>query len=1112
MARDVPFSGLGLMPAPRAPLDAERLFVGREPAMSTLSAALSEAQRSQRGSILLITGEPGVGKTRLADEFGSYARDRGARVLSGRCPEHHGAPAFWPWVQVIREFVSGSDVEELNLGASEIEPIRHLLPNRDPTQPIPPPDAMDSENARFRFFDSVTLFLKEASRAQPLVLLLDDLHWADKSSLLLFQFLAREVGDFPILVIGTYRDYEVADDNPLVTVVQDPLCREIPLRGIGPDEVALLAQSIAKSRVSSEIVARIHRETEGNPFFVGEIVRLMLTEGQLDLPAGTDKIALPRGVRQVIGKRIRDLSQPCLELLRTASVIGREFSVPLLERVSRVPVESLLETLDEARHAHVLSTTDSVQGNFRFAHALLREVLYDGLATAKRLRLHRSIAEAMENDRNADCNESNLGELAFHFFQAAAFGDAEKAIDYSRRAGDAAVRMLAFEDAIRHYERALEALNLRPGIPDSMHCEIWVKLGNACIMASEPDRARSSFLQAAELSDRIDAAEIHARACFGLSEVTFEYGRIDDRVLNHLESGLAAVGDADSPLRARLLARLSVELCHTRDHRRFLPLSSESIAMARRTGDPGALAYALLKRQWIPFDPEQAQDRLERADEVVEMAYRAGDRALDLEGRIWRIVTLVNLGDIASVDTELEIFEERARAYKQPRFLWRLVRLWALRALMDGRFEEAEALATEAFQTGRDHAGNAAPAFWIQITQLRLQQGRSSEVLASVDKITERYPNVIPWRCALAHLYIIAGRTESARLEFERIVNTNLDELLQAPSGLISIAYLSEVAFQLKDLERASKLYALMLPYRDLNVETGLGVAAIGSTEHYLGLLATALEHWDAADTHFTRALESNTRMGAWPWVAHTQYSYATMLKGRGHAGDSEKARMLRDRCIESARSLGMKDLLARAESIEFETVETPSVRVETGEFKQHGDFWTISYSDLEFRLKDQLGLRYIAHLLNTPGTEVHSAELLAAGRGEPRRVAPEAHGEPVLDRKAQLAYRGRAETLREELEQAKDFNDIGRMERIREELNFIRDELSRSIGLGGQSRRMGSAGERARVSVTRTIKSALGKISIHHPELGAHLQATLRTGTFACYNPDPRIPVTWLT
>ncbi|MEO8457000.1 MAG: protein kinase, partial [Chloroflexota bacterium] len=387
------------------PLDrlATGIFVGREKEMDELRAGLEDAL-SGRGRLMMLVGEPGIGKTRTSEEFATYARLRNAQVLWGRCYEGEGAPAYWPWVQIIRSYVHDKEPKELmsemGPGAADIAQVVSEVKERLPGLPAPP--TLEPEQARFRLFDSITTFLKNASKEKPLMVVLDDMHWADKPSLLLLQFMAKELRGSRLLVLGTYRDVELRRQHPLAQALgelnRENLSQRVLLRGLTENDVKRFVEVTAGTTPSEALVQAVYKETEGNPFFVNEIVRLLVADGRLEKAEGVKdwSVTIPQSVKEVVGRRLDHLSEECNKALTIGAVIGREFGVRLLEKVSEVKGDRLVDALEEAMGARVIAELPRGVDMYWFSHALIRETLYEELSTTRRIRLHRQIGEALE--------------------------------------------------------------------------------------------------------------------------------------------------------------------------------------------------------------------------------------------------------------------------------------------------------------------------------------------------------------------------------------------------------------------------------------------------------------------------------------------------------------------------------------------------------------------------------------------------------------------------------------------------------------------------------------------------------------------------------------------
>jgi predicted ATPase len=460
--------------------------------MGDLKACLEDAL-SGRGRLVMLVGEPGIGKTRTAQELATYAGLRGAQVLWGRSYEEQGVPPYWPWVQAIRSYVRERDPEqlrsEMGAGAADIAEIVSDVKERLPG--LKPAPQLEPEQARFRLFDSITTFLKTASQRQPLVLVLDDLHWADQPSSMLLQFVARELGGARLLIIGTYRDMELSRQHPLTETLgeltRERLFQRVLLRGLTQEDVGRFIELAAGVTPPSALVTSVYTQTEGNPLFVTEVVRLLVQEGELstDNVRETDSwtVRIPEGVREVIGRRLNRLSQRCNETLTAASILGREFTLDQLKPLSEdTSDDRLFEVLEEALAARVIEELPQSVGRYQFTHALIQETLAEELSLTRRVRLHARIAQALE-DLYGDDSEAHAAELAQHFAQAQTVLGTEKLVHYSLLAGKWALSARAYEEAEAHSQRGLVgkgvALTGTEPAPDRQSAALLSCLGQA---------------------------------------------------------------------------------------------------------------------------------------------------------------------------------------------------------------------------------------------------------------------------------------------------------------------------------------------------------------------------------------------------------------------------------------------------------------------------------------------------------------------------------------------------------------------------------------------------------------------------------------------------------
>ena len=1089
LANAVAARGLGTDSQEPSPV---RPFVGREQELAELRTAL-DLVAARRGSVFLITGEPGIGKTRLMQEVAAVALDQGWRVLIGRCWEEGGAPAYWPWIQIVRA------------AGGEFERLAAPLPDSSA------PGGADPDSVRFRLFDAATRYLVGAAQLRPLVIVLEDLHAADVSSLLLLRFLGEAIDQSPILVLGSYREGErrVREQGRLFGELVR-VSHRISLRGLSVDEVEAYAAAVVGDSTAREVAPRLHGITDGNPFFLGELVRLLSANGLLE---GVDKrvtdpmLRMPEEVRTLIRRRVAGLSPEAMSTLRVAAVIGRGFDLRVLERISHLSAPRLLDVLAEAIEAGAIVEAGT---RYSFVHELVRETLYEDVPPSRRRELHLTLGGVLEELSHAD-PEQHLSEIAHHLALAAPLGDADTVVDYLVRAGDRASALLAYEEAALDYGRALELVDAVEDASAERRGDLLLRLADAQWRAGDARAARSTFERATEAARRLGNGDMLARAALGyvtalggfLLNARFEVGGTGAGLL---EEALAAVPESDSPLRARLLARLAVELYSANEPvERRVALSSDAIAMARRLGDSEALVTAFHARNFALTTPELVHERLTHSEEMLDVARKIGDWEAEFLAHNSRYQCLLELCDGRAMDAEIEAMTQIAELIRQPFYHWHTVCLRAARATLDGRFEDAEELAREALEVGRLRQTTyfAYTFRYAQLFAIRWAQGRLPEHWPSIRSHSERFPWIPRWRDALAAAELADAR--AARAEIERHAARDFADLPRDGLWLLHLSGLGQCCVVTRDERRGEQLYELLLPFAERNA-VSYTQQPFGPVALRLAALAALVGRWDDAESHFGEAIECCRLLGARAIGAWVRFVYGAALLERG---DPSRAAGPLDEAGQMGSELGMTGLLERIDAL---SAPESGARGPQAVFRREGEFWTIAYAGNTFRLRDVKGLRYLAFVLGSPGKEIHVLELAQAAEGlaATRRRLTTGKAEPVLDAQAKEAYRGRLEELGEDLQEARDWGDPERVAGIEAEIEALTEELARAAGLGGRDRELASPAERARVSVTKAIKAAIKTIERHSPTLGAHLAASIHTGRFCSYAPPGEAPPRW--
>jgi hypothetical protein len=1103
-------------------------FVGRERELAELRAALQQTILGQ-GGLVLVSGEPGIGKTRLVEELSASAVNAGSQVLVGRCWESGGAPAYWPWIQALRSLgdVDPTIVARLT-GEAPVERGRELADA---------PSSLGPDGARFQLFDAVGLALDASAKGHPLVILLDDLHAGDTSSLLLLRFLAGSLARSRVLLVGTYREFE-AQSSDHADIFGD-LVRasvHVPLRGLATDDVSKYIAETAGFDVRASVVDAVHNATEGNPLFMREVVRLLIAEGRLavaDEQPGDPRMRIPDEVRIVIRRRLAALSNEARSTLRLLAVVGRDAQLAVLRRTTNLSLERLLEVIEESRATGLIAEDPQDAGRLRFSHALVRETLYEDLPAAQRLTLHADIGQALE-EMYANDLDRHAAELAHHFVEAIPLGYAARASEYASRAGDVAVASFAFEDAAVHYARALHAIDHDEAPDEERRCELLLSSGEAMWRAGRHEQARETFIAAGKLARKLGSAELLAASALGYAGPRFQgfAARTDDLLISLLEESLEALPHEDSRLRVRLLSRLVLELYWGSVDRR-ISLSEEALQMARRLNDVEAQFVALYSRDWALNGPDTLKERLASGDEIIELATRVGDREMIYLGHQFRATTLMETDDMRALDVEIEACAKLAGELRMPLYRWQVGVFRAMRALFGGAIAEAERLASDAVAMMKDQPSELATVgFGVQMFYVRWLEGHLDELAPGIVAFAEGYPWTPAWGAALAFVYAELGRDVEARAQVASLAGRNLDGLPRDAAWLAAMWCLSFTIAALGDERRAVMVYDALLPYADRTVTAGY-MLCMGSVATALGMLAATFGRWDEAEAHFLAAARRDGRMGNKPGLARTLCEYAAMLLRRGRPADMEPAlRLLHDAMgyIDACELEGFRArALALREKAEGKAPQ-PVAAMESehaNAFRLEGDFWTVSFEGKVFRLKDLKGLRYIAHLLRHPRLEVRAVDIVATALGgtatQPTPTAgADAHAsglrtstrdeaEEILDAEAKAAFKRRLTDLEAELNEAREWGDPGRAERAQIEIEALTQELAKATGLGGRSRSLPSPGERARVAVTKAIKVAIDKVRENSPSLAAHLGASIRTGRVCSYHPPEDGPA-WTT
>ena len=918
---------LPTLPMPALLTEMGRLFVGRDAELKQLEQLWAEVEGGQL-RLALLSGEPGVGKTRLAGELARMLHSQGSTVLVGRCDEDLGVP-YQPFVEALHHFIEHTPAgllgRGLGRGAGELVRIYPDLANR--LRGLNPPIQSDPETERYRLFEAVAGWLATASSDGPMLLVLDDLQWATKPTLQLLRHVVRSTGPRHLLVLGIYRDTELSHDHPLTELLAD-LRRQtgaerLSLSGLAEVDVIHFMTQAAGHELDDDGVALarvIHAETDGNPFFVREIIRHLTETGGLEQrdgrwgsPLPVEELVVPEGIREVVGRRLSRLSADTGYALRVASVVGPEFDLAVVGAAGELDEERLLCAVEEAISTRLVVEVPGPVPRHRFTHALVRGTLYGELSAARRVTLHRKVALAIEavhpgaNDR--------LPALAYHWSRAAApMAESDRAVDYATRAGDHALAQLAHDEAANYYANALKLLEaVGAGADDSRRLELLISRGDAQRQAGDYGY-RQTLLDAARLAQRLGDVSALARAALGNTTGHMWTGafQVDADRIEVLDAAIAAVGRTELPVRARLLATLGLELAWSPDPDRRLALSEEALAIARSLEDPATLAHVLLARDYTTYSPDNLAERFAATTELLAIAEELHDPVLASRALSLRFKTAMELADVDEAELCVARNEELVPDLGQRTLTWaaRQHRATLLVLRGDAQAEAAVEISREVAPSGLEEFFSAAHRY-----ALRLAQGDLEETTRYVGMVAEQTKNAYP-KAIQAHCLAEMGQLEAAARVFDEAA---ADDFAYPTNNVAWLDYGAECAWLCSRLNRVDcvpRIRAWLEPYAAQLVLGGFASMMIGSVAMYLGLLCTTARDWAAADSYFAHAAATHERIDAPLWLARTRVDWARMLLLRNEPDDAKRADELLAKALATSRKLGLAAIERDATSL----------------------------------------------------------------------------------------------------------------------------------------------------------------------------------------------------
>lgn len=887
-------------------------LVGRAAEREAL-ARLLEGAREARGAVALVTGEAGIGKTSVVEALMDKARQTGVRVLVGRCYEGDEAPPFWPWAQLIRDFARDTGDftgEELQDVAGDLSV---LVPSLGP--PAESAAVASGEVARMRLFDSIATFAQRLAAQTPTMLVLEDLHWADESSLRLLARVASEVRHAALLIVGTHRD---ADTDSRSTVGErlselrrQPDAHHLPLEPMDETDTRQVVQNAIGGPVSDELAARVYELSDGNPFFAREMASAAKDGSPEDVP---------EPVRWLIGRRLEPLSAELRQLLEVAAVIGRDFDGELLVRAGRCSEVEAADAIEAAVDLDLAHLVPGAEGHASFRHALAREMVYGGVSRIRKARLHRRVAEALA-ERAGDEDGRDVPRIAHHFLRATGpeAGDElrRKTIEALERAGDQAERRLAWEDAGDHYEQALVCARALAEPDHALCCRLMTGAGIVHTQGGRVERPTELILESLRVSREHGLAEEFCRAIVPYSSAELAKTFVSsDELVELLEEAVAMVRDIETPVRGAVQTRLALVLSRHptlvgSTAARRSALAREGVEITLRSGNEAEVTKAFSSQRWASSGPDDLDDRCRASSELAVRAARIGQPDLEVEGHLFLTTDLLERGDLDGVrEAEQRLAELGPSSYRAWE-VWMTEYMRASRDTVFGRFAEASRGIAESqalAPPGYEQVALAAAAGQV-VTQL-LAEHKWDELEGGCRGIVDATGHKSAL-CTLTQALAEQGKRDEALERLAQVAPDRFGEVPRDDHFVVALACLSAAVFAIEAKEHAPMLLELIDPYRGRMAVGGIHVSCVGAVARGAGVLRAVLGDLDGAEQAFDDALALETRMEAWPWWVHTMVARG---RARARAGDRDGASEAFSAAKERAATLDSEGYVERIE------------------------------------------------------------------------------------------------------------------------------------------------------------------------------------------------------
>jgi len=1050
-------------------------LVGREEEIAIIDGAI-DALASGQGQAVLFSGEPGIGKSSLAQYAAENAANKNISVFWGFCWEGGGAPAYWPWTQILRTLVA-----EQKTPADTLEKLSQLLPELASEQR----SSLNPDQARFRLMESARSYLDLMCQDGPLVLVFEDLHAADNDSLNLLHFIGRHVTTMPLLVLGTYRDAEaraLPDAEALWQTARN--AQHIALDRLGRDDVRTYLAEHTDTTPEEDKVERLFAATEGNPLFLSQLVYFLGSDAE------SENQRLPEDVHQVIRQHMNLLPGAAEASLEKASVVGRTFDPEVLAVLSGQTLAQITATLAPALDAGFIKQAEG--GLYRFSHALHRDVLYQALRETDRSLLHLAYSELIRNDI-ASGSEDRWTELAKHLDAAGADHKTE-AIEALRNAASRAMKRLAFEDAAQLLGNAVDTFGSGPKFTPHERCALLLECATAIILTGKTEAGQNMCKKAYGIARTLEDPELMARAALAWGSV-FVVAKVDKDLISALQECLERLPEQDVAIRARVLARLAAAMQPASDPSVPMNMARDAIKLVRTIDDDETLYHVLRSAVSALMDYAPISERLPLNQELGVLAGKLGDIPGRFRCNLRIMIDTSEAGDRAAMVDAIDACDQLARRIDLPHYLWRAASARAMQAAIEGNFDRATRLVEEAeFHANKIDEVEAKITLPVQrfaiLTEWQLAD------TSELEDIKTRLHACFDSGMEEAEFYIAPfvqsyTNANDSKVAQQLISDAPMVEQSFATGDRYLLVRMAELGIVAGDTAHAERALTALAPHENNCTTLGLlGSFWAGPVAYYLGTVSAALGRLDESVAYLEKAIQVASRMKALPYVARSHLALADIEASRGNREAAEQH-------SDSGRHICERLNLREVQEVPTQQQQTAQKSSTELSIRQQGDIWNISFNNVASIVRDSKGMRMLARLVDRAHQEIHVLDL----SGSNAAVATGDAG-PALDSEARRQYKERITDLQEQLDEARDLGDIGQVDALQTELDFLSRELSRAFGIGGRARQSGNAAERARVNVRRRIKDAIDRIAEQDTDAGNYLKNTIKTGSYCKYSP----------